>query len=51
MFDLIKQCYDTGYYTKDNLDLFVNVGWITKDQEAEILGQTATVSTDTNETK
>lgn len=41
MFDLIKQCYNSGCYTKANLDLFVNVGWITKDQETEIIGPTA----------
>lgn len=37
MFDLIKQYYHEGYYQKTDLDLFVNVGWITSEQETEIL--------------
>lgn len=37
MFDLIKQYYREGYYQKTDLDLFVNVGQITSEQETKIL--------------
>lgn len=38
MFDLINQYYHEGYYQKSDLSLFISVGWITPEQENEILG-------------
>lgn len=47
-YDLIKQYYLMGLYTDENLDLFVLVGYITSDQEAEI--KTAKVASQTQAT-
>lgn len=37
MYQAIKQYYTLGLYTRSDLDLFVSVGWITQDQENELL--------------
>lgn len=37
MYQTIKQYYDLGLYTRSDLDLFVSVGWITQEQEKELL--------------
>ena len=36
MFESIKELYQLGCYTKDDLALFVSVGWITQDQANEL---------------
>lgn len=37
MFQAIKEYYELGLYTEQDLDLFVEVSWITEDEKAEIL--------------
>lgn len=37
MYDMIKSFYDEGYYTEEDLDLFVSVQWITTEQKEEIM--------------
>lgn len=37
MFDTIKDLFDIGLYTKEDLELFENIGWITADEEAELI--------------
>lgn len=39
MFDTIKDLFDIGLYTEQDLDLFVSVQWITEEQKEEILGK------------
>lgn len=39
MYELIKQCYDSGCYQKTDLNIFVNVGWITTEQMNEIISE------------
>lgn len=39
MFDIVKRYYDKGYYSKDNVKLFVKTGDITKEQYKEITGE------------
>lgn len=39
MYDMIKSFYEQGLYTEQDLDLFVSVQWITKEQKEEILGK------------
>lgn len=36
MYESIKNLYKLGCYTKDDLALFVSVGWITQDQADEL---------------
>ena len=36
-YDLIKRYYMMGLYTESDLDLFVQVSWITEEQKAEII--------------
>lgn len=39
MYDVIKSQWNDGCYSKaSDLDIYVQAGWITKDQEAEITG-------------
>lgn len=50
MFDIIKTQWDEGCYSKaSDLDVYVEAGWITKEQEDEITGvkkaETTPVST------
>ena len=45
MYEVIKSCYDAGCYTKDDLKLFISVGWITQEQADEIDGIKATTAT------
>ncbi len=37
MYEMIKSFYVEGYYTEQDLDLFVSVQWITADEEAELI--------------
>lgn len=37
MYEMIKSFYDEGYYTEQDLDLFVSVQWITAEQKEEII--------------
>lgn len=37
MFEMIKNFYNLGLYTPEQLDLFVSVGYITKEQKEEIV--------------
>ena len=36
-YDLIKRYYMMGLYTESDLDLFVQVSWITVEQKQEII--------------
>lgn len=36
MYESIRNLYKLGCYTKDDLALFVSVGWITQDQADEL---------------
>ena len=36
-YDLIKRYYMMGLYTESDLDLFVQVSWITEEQKQEII--------------
>ncbi|MEO5283664.1 XkdX family protein [Limosilactobacillus allomucosae] len=38
MFGIYKSYYEMGLFTKDDLDLFVEVGDLSADQENQILG-------------
>lgn len=37
MYQAIKEYYDLGLYTEQDLDLFVSVQWITEEQKEEIM--------------
>ncbi len=37
MYKYIKEYYLLGLYTDSNLDIFVNVKWITEEQKQEII--------------
>lgn len=37
MYNLIKDYYSMGLYTIDELQLFINVAWITEEQKTEII--------------
>lgn len=37
MFDTIKDLFDAGLYTEEDLELFESIGWITADEEAELI--------------
>lgn len=37
MYEMIKSFYEEGYYTEEDLDLFVSVQWITAEQKQEIM--------------
>ncbi|WP_081035634.1 XkdX family protein [Ligilactobacillus araffinosus] len=37
MYEMIKSFYEQGYYTEQDLDLFVSVQWITEEQKEEIM--------------
>ena len=37
MYEMIKSFYVEGYYTEQDLDLFVSVQWITEEQKEEII--------------
>ncbi|WP_434437983.1 XkdX family protein [Limosilactobacillus fermentum] len=39
MFDLVKQSYQAGWYTIDNVKTFVIANMITKDEYKQIIGQ------------
>lgn len=39
MFDLVKQSYQDGWYTLDNVKTFVLANMITKDEYKQITGQ------------
>lgn len=39
MFDLVKQSYQAGWYTLDNVKTFVIAGMITKDEYKAVTGQ------------
>ena len=36
-YDLIKRYYMMGLYTESDLDLFVQVSWITEEEKQEIM--------------
>lgn len=38
MYSSIKRYYDSGRYTKDQVKVFVQAGWITPEQYQEITG-------------
>lgn len=42
MFQAIKEYYELGLYTEQDLNLFVEVGWITAKQKEEIEHSTDT---------
>lgn len=35
-FELIKDYYNLGLFTNDNLDMFVSIGWLTEEQSNEL---------------
>jgi|GEM_PF-721108 hypothetical protein len=35
-FELIKDYYNLGLFTNDNLDMFVFIGWLTEEQSKEL---------------
>lgn len=35
-FELIKDYYNLGLFTNDNLDMFVSIGWLTEEQSKEL---------------
>ena len=37
MFDTIKDLFDVGLYTEEDLELFESIGWITADEKAELI--------------
>lgn len=39
MFKIIKRYYDKGYYTKENVAVFVKAGKITSEQYEQITGE------------
>ena len=39
MFDLVKQSYQAGWYTLDNVKTFVLANMLTKDEYKQITGQ------------
>ena len=39
MFKIVKRYYDKGYYTKENVGVFVKAGRITVEQYKEITGE------------
>lgn len=36
IFELIKDYYNLGLFTNDNLDMFVSIGWLTEEQSKEL---------------
>ena len=36
-YEIIKSYYDMGLFTKEDLQLFVDCGWITQEQMNEII--------------
>jgi uncharacterized XkdX family phage protein len=38
-FDLIKYYYDRGYYTNDDVKVFVEAGYITPEEYEQITGE------------
>nr|WP_302426629.1 XkdX family protein [Limosilactobacillus mucosae] len=48
MFGIYKSYYEMKLFTKDDLDLFVEVGDLSADQENQILGVAASSATATN---
>ena len=52
MYDIIKTQWNEGCYSKaSDLDIYVQAGWITKEQEDEITGATSTTTTATTTTQ
>ena len=39
MFNIVKRFYDKGYYTKEDVAVFVRAGKITAEQYEEIVGE------------
>lgn len=39
MFKIVKRFYDKGYYTKEDVAVFVKAGKITAEQYEEIVGE------------
>lgn len=35
-FELIKDYYNLGLFTNDNLDMFVSIGWLTEEQSKKL---------------
>lgn len=48
MFGIYKRYYEMKLFTKDDLDLFVEVGDLSADQENQILGVAASSATTTD---
>lgn len=42
MYKYIKEYYNLGLYTNENLDVFVNAKWITEEQKQEIINSMVT---------
>lgn len=38
MFNTIKKYYDKGYYTNEDMKVFVNAGYITEEEYQDITG-------------
>ena len=38
-FELIKDYYNLGLFTNDDLDMFASIGWITEAQRKELIKQ------------
>ena len=36
-FELIKDYYNLGLFTKSDLDMFVSIGWLTGKQKKELI--------------
>ena len=41
-YSIVKRYYDRGYYTKDDVKVFVRAGKITPEQYEEIVGESYT---------
>ena len=36
-FELIKDYYNLGLFTNDDLEIFVSIGWLTESQRKELI--------------
>lgn len=37
-YEVIKQYYELGLFSTDDLDMFVSIGWLTEKQKKKLLG-------------
>ena len=38
-YELIKSYYELGLFTKNDLEIFVSIGWLTEKQKKELIKQ------------